>query len=78
MPGMMKESVVLIDGIVALECNASWRATLGDMTMEVTLCGMERTEGEWRVLAYEAGFNMLKILQYEEEVSDSVMVLTLI
>ena len=46
--------------------------------MVVTLCGMERTESEWRVLAYEAGFNMLKILQYEEEVSDSVMVLTLI
>ena len=75
---MMKGSVVLIDGIVVLQCNTSWRATLGDITMAVTLCGIERTESGWRELAYEAGFNMLKILQYEEEVGDSVRVLTII
>ncbi|KAI1499972.1 S-adenosyl-L-methionine-dependent methyltransferase [Biscogniauxia marginata] len=76
-PGLTKDSVVLIDEIVVSDVNTQWRATLGDMTMAVCLAAMERTETEWRTLADEVGYKVLKVLKYRQELEDCVLVLAL-
>ncbi len=74
---MTEDSVILLDEIVVSEVGATWRATLGDMCMAACLCASERTEAEWQALADTAGFTISKVLKYNEELEDCVMILTI-
>ncbi|EMR64685.1 hypothetical protein MGN70_008615 [Eutypa lata] len=72
--GMTEESVVLIDEMVLPECGAPWRATQLDMSMITCLAATERSEVEWRALIDEAGFKIVKIWTYTQQLRDSVIV----
>ncbi|KAB5575467.1 S-adenosyl-L-methionine-dependent methyltransferase [Coniochaeta sp. 2T2.1] len=76
-PALSHDSTVLIDETVVSEVGAPWRATLGDVVMAACLAARERTESEWRCLADEAGFRVVKVLKYREEVEDCVILLRL-
>lgn len=71
---MVKGSVVLIDKIVVYEVGATWRATLGNITMAVCLAAKERTEAEWRALAASSRIKIQKVLKYRQELEEWVMV----
>lgn len=71
---MTEESVVLIDEMVLPECGAPWRATQLDISMITCLAATERSEVEWRALIDEAGFKIVKIWTYTQQLRDSVIV----
>ncbi|KAK2834887.1 hypothetical protein FQN49_006813 [Arthroderma sp. PD_2] len=75
-PAMSQNSVVLIDEMVISEHNTPWRATQADFTMAIALSAKQRTEAEWRTLLDEAGFKVLRILMYREELQDCMIVAT--
>lgn len=70
---MTKRSTILIDEIVMSETAAHWKATQMDFRMMATLASKERTETQWRTLLDTAGFKVIKLIRYMEDMGMSII-----
>ncbi|KAI0550475.1 S-adenosyl-L-methionine-dependent methyltransferase [Xylaria curta] len=71
---MTRDSRVLIDEMVLPERGAPWRATQLDLAMSTCFAAMERSRTDWDSLLDKAGFNILKIWKYTDQLDDCVIV----
>ena len=71
---MTKNSVILIDEMVLPAKGVHWRAAQIDLTMMANLGAMERTEQQWRTLLHASNLKVKKIVVYNEQIRDSIIV----
>ncbi|KAL9090484.1 MAG: hypothetical protein Q9165_005245 [Trypethelium subeluteriae] len=71
---MDKDSVILIDEMVLPTTGTHWRAAQLDFTMMSAMAAMERTEQQWKDLLDKAGLKIKKVVVYNEQLRDSIIV----
>ena len=71
---MNEESVILIDDMVLPTKGVHCRAAQLDFTMMATLAGMERTEQQWYAILNASNLKINKIVMYDEQTRDSIIV----
>ena len=71
---MGPHSIVIIDDIVVQTGKSNWKQVNHDITMLAALSAMERTEEQWRALLGAANLKLKKIVGYDHESGDSIIV----
>jgi demethylsterigmatocystin 6-O-methyltransferase len=72
--GMTEQSRLMIDEMVLPERGTPWRATQLDMLMTCIQAAKERSHAEWIELLDEAGFKILSIRKYTQQLDDCVII----
>ncbi|GAT29126.1 O-methyltransferase [Aspergillus luchuensis] len=72
---MGPDSRILVDEMLLPDVNASWQATLADISLMISLGGKERTKKQWTELAERVGLRIEEIHTYDLESKTSIIVL---
>ena len=73
---MSDHSVILIDEMVLPEVGAEVQASQLDISMMASLAGRERSRTDWSRIVEAAGLRINDVLTYEEDLGESVIVVT--
>ncbi len=74
MKSMGPSSVILIDDMILPTRGVHWRATQIDLTMMASLAAMERTENQWVAMLDKAGLKIIKMVVYNKDLHDTIIV----
>ncbi|KAF2871951.1 methyltransferase B [Massariosphaeria phaeospora] len=72
-PAMGPDSRVVIDEVVLPDENVPWQAAFMDLTMMMTLGGMERTRDEYESLLDQAGLKIVDVHRYDAKMQGVVL-----
>ena len=78
MSAMTSGSVILIDEMIIPSTGAHWKVTQLDMAMMTCLAARERTLPQYQALIDRAGLKIEKIVTYNGETGESIIVARLV
>lgn len=74
---MAPESRILVDEVIVPDTDASWQATMADLSMMFCFGGKERTLRQWDLLANHAGLRIELVHTYAATTYTAIIVMAL-